>query len=144
MAIVIITHDPGGRRDGRRHRRDVRGADRRERHHGRDSPARAPDTWGWRRYRASSAIATSRRPIPGSPPSLIRPRPAATSPTLPVRAARPLRIDPQLEATSAETDHFVAPAGTGDAKAPVGSLSEGATPEEAKARAGFPEGSPVG
>jgi len=85
-------------------------------------------------------------PIPGSPPSLIRPPSGCHfHPRCLYALPDHSRIDPQLEATPGETDHFVACLLEPEMRRRLwAELSQGATPEEAKARAGFPEGSPVG
>jgi len=85
-------------------------------------------------------------PIPGSPPSLIRPPSGCHfHPRCLYALPDHARIDPKLEATPGETDHFVACLLEPQMRRRLwAELSQGATPEEAKARAGFPEGSPVG
>ena len=85
-------------------------------------------------------------PIPGSPPSLIRPPSGCHfHPRCLYALPDHARIDPKLEATPGETDHFVACLLEPEMRTRLwAELSAGATPEQAKARAGFPEGSPVG
>jgi peptide/nickel transport system ATP-binding protein len=84
-------------------------------------------------------------PIPGSPPSLIRPPSGCHfHPRCLYALPDHSRIDPELEATPGETDHFVACLLEPEVRRRLwAELSEGATPEEARERAGLQEGTSV-
>jgi peptide/nickel transport system ATP-binding protein len=107
-----------------------------------------PYTWGL--LRSIPRLERDREeplvPIPGTPPSLIRPPSGCHfHPRCFYALPDHARIDPNLEATPGETDHFVACLHEPEVRTRLwAALSAGSTPEEAKEQVGLPEGSSVG
>jgi len=101
-----------------------------------------PYTWGLLKSipRLEAQQVDQLVPIPGTPPSLIRPPSGCHfHPRCRYKQPDHTRIDPQLEPLSAEPDHFVACLLAADARRRLWEeLSAGATPEQAMAEAGLP------
>jgi peptide/nickel transport system ATP-binding protein len=106
-----------------------------------------PYTWGL--LRSIPRLERDREealvPIPGSPPSLIRPPSGCHfHPRCLYALPEHSRIDPDLEATPGESDHFVACLLEPEVRRRLwASLSAGISPEEAKEQVGLEEGTSV-
>jgi peptide/nickel transport system ATP-binding protein len=102
-----------------------------------------PYTWGLLKSipRLDSPRDEALVPIPGTPPSLIRPPSGCHfHPRCPYAQPDHSRIDPQLEPVPGEPDHFVACLLEPEVRRRLWSdLSEGQMPEEAIADVGLPE-----
>ncbi len=105
-----------------------------------------PYTWGLLKSipRLEAQRVDQLVPIPGTPPSLIRPPSGCHfHPRCRYKQPEHARIDPQLEPLPAEPDHFVACLLEHETRRRLWQeLSAGATPEQAIAEAGLP-GAPV-
>jgi peptide/nickel transport system ATP-binding protein len=106
-----------------------------------------PYTWGL--LRSIPRLEREREeqlvPIPGTPPSLIRPPSGCHfHPRCLYALPEHARVDPQLEPTVEEPDHFVACLLEPEVRRRLwAGLTAGSTPEEARAQAGLPEGSAI-